>query len=69
MGIVSCQQIFGRIEKDIRKIPIITHRTGYIEIIEKHGKVMTLALTGYSKTKKVRAKLQKAYKNSNCKKN
>lgn len=56
---MPADRIFGRIEKDIRKTPIITHRTGYIKIIEKHAKVHDI---GFDWTLKDIKKLELSYK-------
>ncbi|XP_045457147.1 uncharacterized protein LOC123667235 [Melitaea cinxia] len=39
---LPADRLFGRIEKDVRKIPVITTREEYFEIFSKHGRVCEL---------------------------
>ncbi|CAG4978672.1 unnamed protein product [Parnassius apollo] len=39
---MPADRLFGRVEKDMRKIPVITMRQEYFEIFSKHGRVCEL---------------------------
>ncbi|CAG4958999.1 unnamed protein product [Colias eurytheme] len=39
---LPADRLFGRIEKDVRKIPVITTRQEYFEIFSKHSRVFEL---------------------------